>query len=552
MALNILAVTSEAFPLAKTGGLGDAVSGMSVAVAAAGPNITLMLPAYRGTLSQLTNVQQVAKFEDLPGGPARLLQGHCSELGLPVLLLENDLLYDRDGIYVDADSIEYADNALRFAALAQAAARVAQGLPGIVQPDVVHAHDWHAGLTPLYMNQLGVAGVKSILTLHNVAFQGVYPMELADALGIDARYCDDAGLEFWGQMNFLKAGIRYADLVTVVSNNYAREILTPEFGCGLEGVLAAKGKDLIAIPNGIDTSWWNPENDRYLGGNSFTVNRMGNKARCKARLQAYFDLKPDSGMVLMAMCSRLTTQKMADVAAYALPMALDTHPNLQVVIMGQGDKSLETALLGVAAAYPGRCSVRIGYDEKHAHWLHAGADILLHGSRFEPFGLTPLYAMRYGTLPIGSRVGGMADTILDPGPDAPPAAMHKATGLLFQGEQAADMAAAIDRAVALKGLPVVWRAMQLNAMRADFSWEKTAPAYISSYQALRPDVVTDRIPESLAGAAMLRKVQGSPGIPATLAARLRNGASSHVATQSTGAARPFAPVATVTQGASLV
>lgn len=494
MTLKILAVTSEAFPLAKTGGLGDAVSGLAQSLGVTGTAVTLMLPAYRSALKHVRNLRQVALLQGLPGGDAVLLSGVCPELKLPVLLLKNDALYDRDGLYVSDDGNDFDDNPLRFAALAKAAAMVALGVGQVERPDIVHAHDWHAALTPLYMRQLCIDDVKTVLTLHNIAFQGVFPMSLAPELGIEPQYCGEDGLEFWGKINFLKAGIRYADLITVVSQNYAREILTPKFGCGLEGALAARQHDLVSIPNGIDTQLWNPQADSYLHGPSFDSECLGHKAVYKQQLQRAFGLDEHNGASLMALGSRLTTQKMADVAAQALPMALDTHPSLQVCVIGQGDKALERALTDVGRRYPGRCAVHIGFDEAQAHLLHAGADMLLHGSRFEPFGLTPLYSMRYGTIPIGSRVGGMADTIHDCGMGQPAVAMRTATGILFEGETPADMARAIDRAMTLRGMPALWKMMQVNAMRADFSWATTAPAYISAYQALRPNAALSRLP----------------------------------------------------------
>jgi starch synthase len=495
VAMKILAVTSEVFPLAKTGGLGDAVSGLAHALCNSGTELTLMLPAYPAALRKLGPVRELIRLEGLPGGDAMLLGAFCAELGVPVLLLKNDALYDRKGLYMAPDGTEYQDNAIRFAALSQAAARVAKGLDGVDRPDVVHAHDWHAALTPLFIRQLRVKDVKTVLTLHNVAFQGIFPMELAPQLGIEPSYCDGNGLEFWGRLNFLKAGIRYADLITVVSRNYAREVLTPQFGCGLEGVLADRRADLVSIPNGIDTTLWNPQADDYLRGLSFSYESLANKAVCKSRLQRQFGLREAPGATLMALGSRLTTQKMADVAAEALPLALQAHPQLQVCVIGEGDKQLEQALSTLERQYPGRCGVHVGFDESEAHLLHAGADVLLHGSRFEPFGLTPLYSMRYGTIPIGSRVGGMADTILDPGVHRPAGAMRAATGILFEGDHPRDMALAIDRAMALHGMPEIWHAMQMNGMRSDFSWANTAPAYLSAFQALRPDVALDRIPE---------------------------------------------------------
>lgn len=518
MGLRILAVTSEAYPLAKTGGLGDAVSGLAQALSTVCPELTLMLPAYRCVWSHVSDVRELALLPGLPGGDASLLSAHCDALDVPVLLLCNDALYDRAGLYLDEDGNEYEDAAIRFAALAQAAARVARGVPGIPRPDIVHAHDWHAALTPLYMHQYQVQDVRSVLTLHNVAFQGIFPLELAAQLGIQPQYCGSKGLEYWGRMNFLKAGLHYADLVTVVSRNYGREILTPQFGCGLENVLCERSSDLVSIPNGIDTQLWNPASDTFLGGLSFTADDLSKKAACKRKLQERFGLPLDRSATILAMGSRLTTQKMADVAVHAIPEALDAFPELQVCILGRGEKPLEGALQALNERYPGRCAVHIGFDEERAHLLHAGADVLLHGSRFEPFGLTPLYSMRYGTIPIGSRVGGMVDTIVDPGEHHSVSAMRQANGFLFEGESSADMFAAIERALLLKRQPVVWRAMQRNAMSADYGWARTAPAYLAAYESL--------MSEAQLGAVAARELvhaSTSPRIPVSARSSALNG-----------------------------
>jgi len=482
--IKILVVTAEAFPLAKTGGLGDAVSGLVLALRKSGQDVTLMLPAYRGVAGQLSNVRAIGELARLPGGPATLLQGHSTALGVSVLLLKNDALFDRDGLYQDGDGNEYADNAVRFAALSHAAARVASGATVAQPPEIVHAHDWHTALVPMLLRARGITRVKSVLTLHNLAFQGVCPMELAPQLGIPADSCSDG--EFWGRLNFLKLGLRHADRITVVSGTYASEILTPRFGCGLQGVLLERRSDLVAIPNGIDTDLWNPAQDRLLARPGFDAADLGNKALFKRDLQRAFGLKPDAGATVMAMGSRLTHQKMADVAADAIAAALDAHPTLQAAVIGRGDKALEERLAQMARLYPGRCSVRIGFDEASSHLLHAGADLLLHGSRFEPFGLTPLYAMRYGTVPIGSRVGGMVDTILDPGPAGDTRAMRQARGILFDGDTAADMTAAIDRAMALRRDSLLWRAMQRNGMTARFGWEPIVPQYVRLFADLLP------------------------------------------------------------------
>ncbi|WP_397473664.1 glycogen synthase GlgA [Pusillimonas sp.] len=498
MAIKILAVTSEAFPLAKTGGLGDAVSGMARAVQEMGADITIMLPAYRGVRQRLIHARVAGHLSGLPGGEARIIKGYCRDSGLGVLLLENKALYDRDGIYLDDNGVEYADSALRFAALSHAAARVAGGLPGLPGFDVLHAHDWHAALAPLVLRQLGASHVQSVLTLHNVAFQGSFDANALEQAGIDPALHESGGLLYGGRVNYLHSGIVCADKITVVSQNYAREILTPQFGCGLDASLGSRGADLLAIPNGIDVSVWNPVSDPYLRGCHFHAGDLSNKVECKRRLQAKFGLQESPDSVLLAMGSRLTGQKMADIAADALPRALDAHPDLQVCVIGCGEKHIEARLRRLGEHYQGRCAVHIGYSEDLAHLLHAGADILLHGSRFEPFGLTPLYAMRYGTIPIGSQVGGMVDTIHDPGRAVNGEAMNLATGLLFTGDQVDDMCAAIDRALHLRGNGETWLEMQRNAMRRDFSWEQAAPAYMHCYQALckdRQGVKQGRIPQ---------------------------------------------------------
>ncbi|TEA77245.1 glycogen synthase GlgA [Allopusillimonas ginsengisoli] len=516
-------MSAEAFPLAKTGGLGDAVSGLAHALSTEGLGVTLLLPAYPGTVSRLRAPRELAVLDGLPGGRASLIGGHCLEIDLPVLLLQNDALYNRTGLYLSPEGDVYGDNHVRFAALSHAAARIAGGIDGIARPHIVHAHDWHAALAPLLIRQQGLDDVKTVLTLHNLAFQGNFPLgSLQDlCMGDEPAAC--SALELYDQINFLSAGIRCADLITVVSHNYAREILTPEFGCGLQDLLRSRRDDIVSIPNGIDTTEWDPQADRYLRGHPFNAFQLGNKAVCKYELQRAFGLQARADATLMVMCSRLTTQKMADLAAEAIPQALEAHPELQVCVMGQGDKGLEHALRTMAQAYPGRCAVWIGFDEARSHLLHAGADILLHGSRFEPFGLTPLYSMRYGTIPIGSRVGGMVDTILDPGPGVPPGAMRTATGVLFRGETAQDMVRAVARAMSLHRLPDVWRAMQVNGMRADFSWRTASPAYMAAYQSLRPDVIMGRIPEkqrrTLFGPRILqpgRTLAGPAGANATL------------------------------------
>jgi len=487
--LNTLMVASEAYPLAKSGGLGDAVTGMTCALREAGHDVDLLLPAYRGVLDGLRLTRPAERLAGLPGGEATLYRGECLSTGMTVLALRNDALYARAGLYTGEDGLDHPDNALRYAALAHAAVRVCLGLPGQRRPDVVHAHDWHAGLVPLLVRAVGLRYVKTVFTVHNLAFQGLFPLEQAPALDLPSGCLGVDGIEFWGRMSFLKAGLRYADRLTTVSRTYAREILTPRFGCGLDDLLRARGADLVAVPNGIDEMLWNPARDTVLGRWRYGPDNLRNKRRCKTALRLAFGLPDDVDGPLVAMGSRLTGQKMADVAAQALPRLLDSRPDVQVAVLGQGDPRLEQALLALQARYPGRCGVRIGYDEPAAHQLHAGADILLHGSRFEPFGLTPLYAMRYGTVPVGSRVGGMADTIRDPadGAAAP-------NGILFEGDSPEAMAEALGRALDLYARPRPWRELQRNGMTADFSWRGPVRQYAELYRGLAQLPEPGRLP----------------------------------------------------------
>ncbi|MCD0504432.1 glycogen synthase GlgA [Bordetella petrii] len=491
---RILLVTSEAFPLAKSGGLGDAVTGLARALDRANLDAGLLMPAYRGVLDRVVGVRRIAHLAGMPGGEATLLGALCAQSGLPVTLLQNDALYDRDGLYLDEHGQPYRDNALRYAALAHAAVRMAAGLPDVRPPDILHAQDWHAGLVPLLVCAAGLRYVKTVITIHNLAFQGIFPLEHARELGVPDSYCSDDGARFYDQLSFLKAGLRYADRITTVSHTYAREILTSASGCGLDALLRARAQDLVAIPNGIDDTLWNPADDPYLGHIQYSARHPGHKRRAKAALQRSLGLALEPDTPILAMGSRLTHQKMADVAIQALPEALQRHSALQVAVLGCGEHGYEQALAALAGRYPGRCAVHIGYDEAAAHRLHAGADMLLHGSRFEPFGLTPLYAMRYGTVPIGSRVGGLADTIIDPGHAEPDTAMLAANGMLFDGESATDMGLAIDRALRLYRQPAVWQAMQRNGMAGEFGWDNAARPYISLFDSLVGAPLRGQIP----------------------------------------------------------
>ncbi|WGS53157.1 glycogen synthase GlgA [Paraburkholderia sp. D15] len=498
MPLNVLLVASEAVPLAKSGGLGDMVSAYAAALRDAGVDVSILMPAYPDALERALELTPIARMTGLPGGDARLLRARMPDSGVTVLLLQMDHLFAREGLYRDPQGRDYLDNLTRFASLAAAATRIARGVRNLKRPDIVHAHDWHAGLTPLYMRLAGVAA-KSVFTIHNLAFQGNHPLAMGGWIGVPSdllvpALTDERSIEFYGTLSMMKAGIVHADRVSTVSRRYAREILTPRFGHGMEGVLQAQSNKLSGIVNGIDTAVWNPATDPHIARNYSAADTAGKQA-CKRELQQAFGLARDPFAPLVAIGSRLTEQKLADVVARALPVLLERHPRLQFAILGQGEPALEQALRDLAAAWPGRVGVQIGYDERRAHMLHAGADMLLHGSRFEPCGLTQLYAMRYGTIPVASRVGGLADTIVDylPSEVFDPRDMQDvremrgedgATGFLFDGERVADVVHALGRALAAFLQPASWHALQRNAMSRDFGWEASSANYLELYAEL--------------------------------------------------------------------
>jgi starch synthase len=502
LSLNVLLVASEAVPLAKTGGLGDMVSAYAAALREAGVDAMILIPAYPKALQTVDGLQKVSSVTGLPGGDGALYRGRMPDTGVPVILLRMDHLYAREGLYQDAKGRDYEDNAIRFASLSAAAVKVAEGIRGLKKPDIVHAHDWHSGLTPLLMKQAGMHA-KSVFTIHNLAFQGNYSLSLGAALGVPAKWLAPAltepqSIEFYGALSLMKAGIVHADHVATVSETYAREILTPRFGHLMEGVLQSCAGKLSGIINGIDVNTWDPKSDTQIAHN-YCFDDMRGKHACKRELQQMFGLPTDPFAPVIALGSRMTSQKMADVAVEAIPALLEQHPRLQIAVLGKGETHIETAFQRLARTWPDRVGVYIGFDERRAHVLHAGADILLHGSRFEPCGLTQIYAMRYGTLPVASRVGGLADTIVDaaeasghqagfqaspPGGFEGATFLRPATGFLFDGDRPQDVIAAATRAIDAFMRPQQWRTLQRNAMARDYGWNHAVAKYVQLYAGL--------------------------------------------------------------------
>ncbi len=480
MTLQVLSVASEAVPLAKTGGLADVAGALPAALAEHGVRTSTLLPGYPAVVAKLGRRKPVHRWDALLGEPAQLLAGELG--GQPLLALDAPSLFERDGgPYADRDGRDWDDNWRRFAALARAAADLAGGAVAGLRFDLVHAHDWQAGLTPAYLRFAPVPGarrVPSVVTIHNMAFQGGFDAGIFPRLGLPDRAWAIDGVESYGGVGFLKAGMQSADAITTVSPTYAGEIRSAHFGMGLEGIVRARADRVSGIVNGIDPGEWNPAGDPRLAAN-YSASRLGRRLQNKRALEAEFGLDGGDGP-LFIMVSRLTWQKGVDVLLETLSHLVGIGARLAV--LGAGDAMLESGLRDAAARHSGRVGVRIGYDESLSHRMQGGGDAILVPSRFEPCGLTQLYGLAYGCVPVVSRTGGLADTVIDANPAALAAGV--ATGLQMNTVDAAALALALDRAVALYRQPDAWRRLQRNGMKADFSWRASGAAYAALYRRL--------------------------------------------------------------------
>ncbi|MEH3108192.1 MAG: glycogen synthase GlgA [Sphingomonas fennica] len=474
--MKILSVTPECYPLVKTGGLADVAGALPAALAGEGIAVETLLPGYPAVLAALGRGAAFHDWPDLMGGPARLLRGTAA--GLDLIVLDAPHLYDRPGNpYLGPDGQDWPDNALRFAALARAAADLAQGKAGPA-PGAVHAHDWQAALVPAYLHYDGLPAPPVVLTVHNLAFQGRFPAYMLGPLGLPATAYALDGLEYYGDIGFLKGGLLFADRITTVSPTYAQEITTAADGMGLDGLLRGRGAALSGILNGIDTDVWNPAADASLPA-PFDAADPAPRARNTQALRRRMGLAAGE-RPLFAVVSRLTGQKGMDLLLAALPRLLAEGGDL--ALLGAGDAALEAGFAAAAAANPGRIACTIGYDEGLAHLLQAGSDALLVPSRFEPCGLTQLCALRYGSVPVVARVGGLADTVIDANEAALAAGV--ATGVVFAGGSQAALEQAIARAVALHGDRPVWERLRRNGMAQDVSWAAPARRYAALFRQL--------------------------------------------------------------------
>jgi starch synthase len=476
--MKVLSVTSEIYPLIKTGGLADVAGALPLALARQEIAVRSLIPGYPAVLGALGDVTEAHRFADLFGGPARLLE--ASAAGLALFVLDAPHLYRRDGNpYLDATGRNWPDNAFRFGALARAAADIGQGLLPSFVPDIVHAHDWQAGLTPAYLQAGSGPRPGTVVTVHNLAFQGLFAPEFLGVLGLPASMMAMEGLEYYGQIGFLKAGLHFADVITTVSPTYAVEIRTPENGMGLDGLLRARASVLTGICNGIDTDVWNPRGDPHIAA-PFGSEDLDGKTLNTTALRERFGLSPLADAPLFGIISRLTGQKGIDLVIGALPELLAGGG--QLAVLGSGDAGLEAALKQAAAESPGRVAVVFGYDEPLAHLMQAGCDALIVPSRFEPCGLTQLAALRYGTLPVVSRVGGLADTVIDANEAA--IAAGAATGFQFGPPTVEMLVRALQRVFALWHVKDAWQRLQRSALSADVGWDRSAQIYASLFKSV--------------------------------------------------------------------
>lgn len=485
--MRVLSVAAELYPLVKTGGLADVTGALPAALAASGIEMRSLLPAYPVVLEATAGAGPgvvVAELAELPGGPGRLRR--IDHRGLAIYLLEAPMLFARPGNpYTGPDGADWADNGLRFGAFAWAAAALARGADPDWRPAVVHAHDWQAGLLPAYL-ALGAGPrattgprPKTVMTVHNLAFQGQFSPALLAPLGLPAAAYTTGGLEYYGSLGFLKAGLFYADALTTVSLTYAMEIQTAEQGMGLHGLLRARAADLSGIVNGIDEVVWNPATDPHLVAR-YAAETLDAKALNKRALQERLGLAPEPRALLACVISRLTYQKGMDLLLEAAAGFLDKGG--QLAVLGVGAPALEVAFADLAAARQHQVGCVLGYGEPLSHLFQGGADAILVPSRFEPCGLTQLYGLRYGTLPIVARTGGLTDTVIDANHAA--LAMGVATGLQFVPVTARALGFALERALDLFADPPTWRAMQQAAMRQPVGWRVSAERYAALYRRL--------------------------------------------------------------------
>jgi len=473
--MKILAVTSEVYPLVKTGGLADVVGALPAALKPLGVETRTMVPGYPAVMAALEKGTVIHRYDHLFGGEARLVAGKAK--GLDIIAVDAPHLYTRAGNpYLGPDGKDWADNAQRFAALSRAAVDVGRGAVSGYTPDILHLHDWQAALAAVHVRFGG--GPPTVLTVHNIAFQGVFPASIFASLELPPAAFAIDGLEYYGSIGYLKGGLASADAITTVSPSYANEICTPDFGMGLDGLLRARRDIVSGIVNGIDTDVWNPDTDKAAAA-TYTAKTLARRKANKRAVEKQFGLEAGDGL-LHAVVSRLTWQKGMDILASSLDTLVASGARLALI--GTGEPQMEQAFHNAARRHPGRIGVVIGYDEKLSHLMQAGADTILVPSRFEPCGLTQLYGLRYGCVPVVARTGGLADTVIDANDAALAAGV--ATGFQFSPVDGPGLDHTLSRTAQAFADPAAWASIQQRGMASDVSWTRSAKAYAALYRNL--------------------------------------------------------------------
>ncbi len=482
---KVLFVSSEVFPLVKTGGLADVSGSLPYALQTLGVNIRILMPGYPAALKQLVDLKTITTINNLPFiGNAELMLGTIAETQVKVIVIKSPSLYERDGgPYSDANGHEWLDNATRFGVLSKVASILSSAQSPIKdwQPDIVHCNDWQTGLTPAYMKLVEKSQAKSIISLHNMAFQGCYSPDWLTTLALPYTSFNTEGYEYHGQLSFLKAGIAFADAISTVSPRYAQEIQTSEFGFGLQGLLSKRSHEIKGILNGIDTNEWNPETDPHLIKN-YSASKISGKQKVKRALLEKLGLDIGaSNAPLLGVVSRLTYQKGLDMLLPIMQRLLDA--GCQFALLGSGEKGLESAFQELAARFPGRISITVGYNEPLSHQIMAGCDMFVMPSRFEPCGLNQLYGLAYGTPPIVNATGGLADSVVDTN-DAS-LADRTATGFVMTNTSSEGLFSCIKRALDIYHTSEKkWFEIQQNGMSQNLSWDKSAAEYLALYASL--------------------------------------------------------------------
>lgn len=478
---KVLFASSEIYPLMKTGGLGDVAGSLPVALQTLGCDMRMIMPAYQDALRRVKSIKHVADIA-IPSAdtPVAILETTLPGTRIKTWLVDHPPFFDRPGNpYMDIRSRPWPDNAARFTLFSRVIAAIALGSGGLSwRPQILHCNDWQTALVPALLVP-APNRPKTVFTIHNLAYQGLYPREVFDTLRLPTQLWSADALEYFDQLCFIKGGLCFADHLTTVSPTYAKEIQTPEYGCGLHGLLRQRAERLTGILNGIDRRVWNPGTDRFLA-KTYNWRSIANKQANKLALQGQFGLPQSADTPVIGVVSRLVHQKGIDLLIEALPTLLEKR--IQIVILGHGDPQYEQQLTVIAKHHPRQLSVQIGYDEACAHRIEGGTDMFLIPSRFEPCGLTQLYSQRYGTVPIVRAVGGLADTVIDANEQT--LASGKATGIVFKAADTGSILAAVERALELYRQPASWTKLVRNGIRQPFSWEQSADQYLKLYQNL--------------------------------------------------------------------